>query len=279
VSVRLHVLLTAFQTGAPALGADVLCAAAVLAYLEGVRRVRRRRHWPGWQVASFVAGAVLLFVAVGSGLAAYDDASFPLHVAQHLLIMMVAPPLLVLGRPLTLLVQASPRPLQRRIARALNSRFVRGASPAVAVAYYASMPVSLLTPLYALDLHARLAHDASHAALLLLGLAFWAEVVGTEPGPRRASHLRRGVLVFAGGPLEMGLAVVLMWRAVPLAGSTVAATHAGGQVFLIGAMTITGLAVAAILYDWARRDELATQRREAAVAAVWPAGGADTGPA
>jgi len=62
---------------------------------ENLPRVRK---WAPWCGAAFVAGMVVLFKAVGSGLARYDDRPSVI-VVQHVLLMMVAPPLVVLGRP------------------------------------------------------------------------------------------------------------------------------------------------------------------------------------
>lgn len=106
---------------------DPLSAVAVVAlgavYLAGTRRlVARGRRWPAARTASFLAGVGVLAVATQSGLAAYDTALFSVHVIQHLLLSMVAPPLLALGAPVTLLLTVWSPLTRRRLLRVLHSR-------------------------------------------------------------------------------------------------------------------------------------------------------------
>jgi len=150
--VTVHTLLSAWQHDPPSLvaaGAEVLTAGL---YLLGVRRLGRRgRRWPLRRTASFLAGLVLVVIAVQSGLAQYDDTVFAAHVVQHLLLMMVAPPLLALGAPVTLAMQASRRRTQQRLV-AITHHFVIRAlgNPVVAFAsMWGLMFGYFLTPYYA----------------------------------------------------------------------------------------------------------------------------------
>ncbi len=70
----------------------------------GVGRGVRR-----WRAAAFMTGLLVLFVALISPLAEIGHALFSVHMVQHLLLMMVAPPLLVLGQPQIVSVWALPR--------------------------------------------------------------------------------------------------------------------------------------------------------------------------
>ena len=75
-----------------------LAAAGAAAYLWGVWRVARRhpaRPWPLWRTALFLGGLAAVVIATESGIGAYDDVLFWDHMIQHLLLIMVAPPLLV----------------------------------------------------------------------------------------------------------------------------------------------------------------------------------------
>ncbi|MGH9293381.1 MAG: cytochrome c oxidase assembly protein, partial [Acidimicrobiales bacterium] len=72
--MNLHIVLTGIQTDPLSLLADVLELTLVALYVVEVRRLARRgRPWPAWNTVAFVCGVAVLWVAVGSGLAAYDE--------------------------------------------------------------------------------------------------------------------------------------------------------------------------------------------------------------
>src|SRR5579872_5023343 len=79
--------------------APIITAFAVIAaglYLWGVLRVRRRhpaRPWPLHRTALFLGGLAVVVIATQSGIGSYDDVLFYDHMIQHLLLLMVAPPL------------------------------------------------------------------------------------------------------------------------------------------------------------------------------------------
>jgi cytochrome c oxidase assembly factor CtaG len=54
---------------------------------------------PIWRLVAFLSGLFSLWIALGSPLSAFDDVSLSAHMMQHLLLMVVAPPLLLLGAP------------------------------------------------------------------------------------------------------------------------------------------------------------------------------------
>jgi putative copper resistance protein D len=101
-----------------------LSVAAVL-YLWGMVRVHRRHPthpWPLLRAASFFAGLATIVIATESSIGAYDDVLFSIHMIQHLLLIMVAPPLLIAGRPIMLLLHASRNPLHRWVKTVIRSR-------------------------------------------------------------------------------------------------------------------------------------------------------------
>lgn len=306
--VSLHVLLSYFQTGVPSLVVDVLLVAAAVGYVLGTRALVRRRaaaaapaapaaapaaaapaaaaaaaapaaaavaagsqpwRWPPTRTVAWLAGLVAVFVAVGSGLAAYDDLNPSAHVVQHVLLMMVAPPLLFVGRPVTVLLQVLRRPAQVRAVRVLGSRVARGLTGPVAwPLYYGTMAAYFLTPLYALSVRTTPFHDATHGWFLAVGCLFWAGAVGDDlPGHRR-SPTGRLLSLMAGMPVESAIAVALLFWPAPLApGETVSAAHHAGAVLWIGAMATSGVGVALVLTRWIGVDARTVRRHAAAVAA------------
>src|ERR1700722_11292702 len=117
-------LVTRWQF-APVVTGFVLAVAGL--YLWGVLRVRRRhpaRPWPLPRTALFLGGLAVVVIATESGIGSYDDVPFWDHMVQHLLLLMVASPLLVLGQPATLLLHASRNPVHTWTKKTLRSRAV-----------------------------------------------------------------------------------------------------------------------------------------------------------
>ncbi len=258
--VRFHQLLTSWQVtdwfGGLALALQLTAA---LWYLGAVARLRRRgRRWSRWRTVAFIGGVLTLTIAIVSGLASYDDQVFTVHVSQHLLLMMVAPPLLALGAPATLAMQAAKRPLQARIVTVLRHPVLRVLTlPLVAaVLYYVSMYVDLLTAFYPFSLRHPLVHNASHVVLFGLGCLFWWPILAVDQLPHRPAFPARIIAVFVGMPFEVFLGLAVMNLSRPIAPEhTLADTHAGGAVFWGASMLITLGAALVILAQWMRQEE------------------------
>ncbi|HZD66190.1 MAG TPA: cytochrome c oxidase assembly protein [Acidimicrobiales bacterium] len=273
--VHAQVLLTYVQTGPLALLADAAEVVALVLYALGVRRLRARgRAWPWWQTGCFALGILLVWVAVGSGLAAYDDLNVTMHVIQHLVLMMVAPPLLTAGRPLTLLNQAGSRATQVRLIGILRSRAVAVLTFPVVVwfLYYGSMYVFFQTGIYPYSVTHQLFHDVTHGWFLAVGYLYWQPIIGLDQARRQESYPVRLGLLFVGMPFEAFLGISIMGEAAPLAPiNTLGNTHNAGAVFwaLAEALTAAGMALVAALWfasidrETAREDRRAPARDEA----------------
>ena len=119
-------------------------AGAAAWYSWAVRRVRQRdsrSRWPAAYSACFYSGVVLLAIAYLGPLAAWSHTFFWVHMTQHLLVMMAAAPLLVLGSPVTLAFRASNGSTRRTlIVPILRSRTIRIlTNPALTWALFASV--------------------------------------------------------------------------------------------------------------------------------------------
>src|ERR1700759_5010927 len=86
---------------------------ALVLYLRGwmAARVKRGRELPAWRAASFVAGLVMLWMALASPIDAMDDYLLAAHMIQHFILMSIAPPLIVLGAPVVPMLRGVPRAL------------------------------------------------------------------------------------------------------------------------------------------------------------------------
>ncbi|MCI0547102.1 MAG: cytochrome c oxidase assembly protein [Candidatus Rokubacteria bacterium] len=173
----------------PLIALPVLAAAVV--YTLGWRQARRQMpaRFDGRHLAAFLAGLGALLAALASPLDALAAERLSAHMAQHLLLMLVAPPLLWLGAPVAPLLLGLPHPLRRAVATALGTAPLRElgrvlAHPAVAwVAFTVAFWVWHIPALYDLALREEGWHDAEHAAFLGAALLFWRPVI--LPWPAR----------------------------------------------------------------------------------------------
>lgn len=162
----------------------------------------------------FMAGLLAVAVALQSGVARYDTTLFSLHMVQHLLLTLVAPPLLALGAPITQILRAaSPETRQRWLLPILHSRIVSLLGhPIVAwVAFTAVMWGTHFSPLFNQSLEDRLIHDLEHGLYLASGLLFWWPVIGLDPAPHRMSFPARIAYVFLQMPQNSFLAMAILF--------------------------------------------------------------------
>lgn len=190
-------------------------AGLALLYSWGVRRVAaahpgnpvpRRRPW------SWYGGLFVLFIALASPIATFDTTLFTVHMVQHLLMSLVAAPLLALGAPITLILRvASPATRRRWILPVLHSRALRIVSfPVVTWIVFAAVQwATHFSPLFDAALEDELAHVLEHALFIGSALLFWWPVVGADPSPWRLPHPARIGYLFLGMPQSsfLGLAI------------------------------------------------------------------------
>ncbi|HNO66279.1 MAG TPA: cytochrome c oxidase assembly protein, partial [Tepidiformaceae bacterium] len=122
-----------------------------VATARAVSRAHPSAPWPRKRLAFFLSGIGVMAFAVTSPLFSYDGVLFTVHTWQHILLMMVAAPLLLLGTPITLLMRSvSPETRRNVILPVLHSRVVRALTfPVVAWLLFAgTMWGSHYSPLF-----------------------------------------------------------------------------------------------------------------------------------
>jgi len=235
---------------------------------------------PRRRTAAFVGGMVAIAFALLSGIDRYDTTLFSIHMVQHVLLTLVAAPLIALGAPVTLLLRvSSPETRRRWILPVLHSRVMRFlAFPVVAwVLFAAVMWVSHFSPLFNAALEDPLLHDIEHAIYLASALLFWWPAVALDPAPWRMSHPARALYVFLQMTQNTFLSVVILnaqtvlyphyatvqraWGPTPLEDQQIAAAF----MWVVGDMIFLA-ANFAILVGWSRAEARAaevTDRRAA----------------
>lgn len=181
---------------------------AAWCYARGVRILSRRgRLWHAlapWHIGAFTLGLVAIVVALESPLDTLSGRLFALHMTQHVLLLMAAPPLLLLGKPIPVLLVGAPHGLVRRIARAhartpwLHRLTRRLTAPLVAWPLYVIDIWVWHTPaLYQAALEHEGVHLLEHLCFLVTGILFWWVIVEPLLGAPRQHHGVRLVYAWA----------------------------------------------------------------------------------
>jgi cytochrome c oxidase assembly factor CtaG len=155
---------------------------------------------PTWRASSFLLGLVLVWMAWGSPLAAYDHRLLTVHMIKHLILMTFAPPLILLGEPMKVfwgmtpllarstLGRVSHQPLVRRLAR-IGTSLVLGwtASALTLIAWH-------VPTLFALGVRSEIGHAVEQAMFFGTGLLFWWPVI--QPWPSASTGPRWSLLLY-----------------------------------------------------------------------------------
>jgi putative copper resistance protein D len=246
----------------------VLVAVFAVLYVWGVVRVARRhpaRPWPAWRTGLFLGGLAVIVLATESGIGTYDDLLFWDHMVQHLMLLMIAPPLLIFGQPMTLLLHASRNPLHTWVKRALRSTVASFLTwPVLGVALYTvAVVVAHLTSVAGLFETNETLHNAEHAAFLIIGYLFFLPILGKEPIRWRLSYPVRFVILVLIMPVDTFTGLILGYGGAGTDGlatgprpawapGAVADLHAGGAVMWIAGDGIMFGLMMLVFLMWSR---------------------------
>lgn len=199
-------LVQAWQPDAVAVA---LAAVALVAYARGLLAVRRGGgSWPARRTACFAAGLGLAVVATCGGLGVYAPALLSVHVARSLVLVLVVPLLLLLGRPGTLLDRARPDAAAAvRVAlRCTLLDRARGRPVLLALALALTATALYATPALETSLRSVPAHLLTGLLEVAVGLLLVGAVLPASSAAPRAWRVAGvGVVVLALGLLALAL--------------------------------------------------------------------------
>lgn len=164
-----------------------LILALAVGYLAGVRRVRRAgQRWPAGRVIAFCGlGLGFAVIATMSFVGAYRPVLFYARAAQTVLMLLVVPLFLALGRPLSLAIAALPT-AGPRISRAIGSRTAKVVTfPAITTLVLVVTPFLVyFTSWYVAGFHSALVRELTYLALMVPGFVFFWTLLRVDPVPK-----------------------------------------------------------------------------------------------
>jgi putative membrane protein len=243
---------------------------AAVVYALGSMRLRRAGRWSLRRATAFWAGTVALGVALLSPLDAVAETLFSAHMAQHLLLTVVAAPLLVVARPVATWLAALPSDSRRTAARARAAiafvpRVLRRPLVAFGVVTVAMWSWHVPT-LYEAALVNEPVHALEHGSFLVASILAWS--VALRRGRRDVSNafgralflvayalqgaLLGALLVFASTPLySVHRGGLVLWRLTALQDQQLA-----GALMWIPPAAVYLAAIAAVLFGAFRTMDL-----------------------
>ena len=177
-------------------------------YLAGMRRARGSgQTWPAGRAVAFCAGGLgAVAVATMSFIGVYQGTLFYVRSVQTILLLLVAPLFLTLGRPLSLAVATLPG-LGSRLEAGVRSRVARILTfPAITTMAVILVPFLLyFSPWYAASLQNDLLREVTYLALLAPGFVFFWTLLRLDPVPRAYPYL---VALWVSGAEVVGDAIL-----------------------------------------------------------------------
>jgi cytochrome c oxidase assembly factor CtaG len=232
----------------------VVCGTAAALYALG-RRGRTRV----WRELSFYSGVAIAFVVLEPPFDAWADKWLSAHMTQHVLLMTVVPPLVVLGRPWPRMWLPFPLAARRAVGRGLSRSptFRRSAGfmkrPAVALALQSvALAIWHVPQLYDAAVRNQSIHVLEHVCFVAPALVFWGALLDAPPVRARIDHLRRAMWFAAAMIPGWILAIVLAFASKPIYSAYPSLTDqqlAAGVMWVPGSLTYFVAAFAAF-YRW-----------------------------
>ncbi|MGC4108508.1 MAG: cytochrome c oxidase assembly protein [Thermomicrobiales bacterium] len=226
------------------------------------------------RVVAFYAGLLTLVIALASPLDAATATVFSAHMIQHVLLVAVAPPLVLLGLPATVMMIALPRRWRRPLA--MLPHRLPGLAPAIAIV---TMPIVAwfihagtlwfwhIPSLYDAAVENERIHALEHASFVLTAFLYWWTIVPAGAHARNAVSPAMGILsVFAMGMQGAALGIILTFWSTPIYAvyvgrselwniSTLSDQRLAGLIMWIPAGSVYVVAALLLLKSWFRDDQ------------------------
>jgi len=236
---------------------------ALSAWTYARGRIRTRGASETWQARCFAGALAVVAVALVSPLDALSGVLASAHMVQHVLLLLVAAPLLALSAPGTTLLRGAPPAVRRATGRWRRRLRPLGNPAAVWALHVATIWFWHAAVPYDAALDSHVIHVTEHASFLLTGLAFWRVVLGARGAVSNGfgillvftmamqSVFLSALLTFASSPWYSGYeSTTAAWRLDPLADQQLA----GVIMWIPAGLVYLGVALA-LLVRWIHATE------------------------
>jgi cytochrome c oxidase assembly factor CtaG len=243
------------------------------ARMLGRTRSREDRRRAGY----FYVGLLVILGALVSPIDTLAEKLFWVHMLQHVMLLSIAAPLIVLGAPWMSIWRPLPLGFRRTVAKGISRS--RWASPLrilgrslarpkpAWIAFSADLIAWHIPAIYDLAVQDRAVHDLEHATFLLFGILLWAQVLDSPPLRTRLSQIARVYYIASAAVVGWLIALVLIFATSPLYPFYERLTHrpggisaladqqlAGGIMLVLGGLSFT-LYVFFQIYVWIGGDQ------------------------
>ncbi|HTA30519.1 MAG TPA: cytochrome c oxidase assembly protein, partial [Candidatus Cybelea sp.] len=191
---------------------------ALIVYVRGWFVLHRTlpTRFPAWRLSAFAGGLAALWLAIASPLDAFSGLLLAVHMVQHLLLMVVAPPLLLLGAPYLPLIRGLPRKFARDdvglflVWPALRHVVNKMTHPLSCWMFFAVTLCAWHVPAaFDLTLRSIAWHKVEHACFFAASLLLWWPVVRPFPSRPQWPLWSVPVYLLAADLLNTGLSAIL----------------------------------------------------------------------
>ncbi len=251
-------------------------------YARGLNNWPFRPSWfATWRPFAFYAGLLTLVVALCSPIDALSDDLFFMHMSQHMLLQLIAPPLILLGAPTTPILRGLPRPVRqgivRPIVRARQSRalFRLLTNPVLIWLAFAAANWGwhLGGSLYESALEHEGIHYLQHISFIAVAMLWWATVIDARPLRSRLNYPARAFFIGLTMFQNIYLGAALTFRSALLYPSyadraqiwnwtALEDQQAGGALMWVGGDTLLLIVAVYILSMWFDTREKESQEEE-----------------
>lgn len=186
-----------FASWSPPTEISVAVAFVAAVYARGWYAIRKTRaiYFTGWRLTAFLLGMLVLWLSIGSPIDAFADVLLSAHMVQHLLLMSVVPPLLLLGAPVVPLLRGLPRWVVKTVLRPFFVwAFLRRVGHFLIEPIVAWLAMNLafliwhVPVAYDYALRHENWHDFEHICFLTTSLLFWWVIIHPWPSQIRTSN-------------------------------------------------------------------------------------------